>query len=159
MRIAVTGHRDLYGTTADSVKRELRTTLKRLAGDGELTGVSCLADGADQWFAQAVLDLSGVLEVVVPAAEYRDGLPAEAYADYDRLLALASGVRRLDHRQSTEQSHMDASMAMLDGADGLLAVWDGQPARGFGGTADVVDYARNQGVNVTVVWPEGAQRG
>ncbi|MGW5646007.1 hypothetical protein ACWEV3_27990 [Saccharopolyspora sp. NPDC003752] len=40
----------------------------------------------------------------------------------------------------------------------MLAVWDGQPARGFGGTADVVDSARKRGVDVTVIWPDGARR-
>lgn len=42
---------------------------------------------------------------------------------------------------------------------GLIAVWDGQPAAGFGGTADVVAYARNHDIVVTVVWPDGAERG
>ncbi|MGV9675297.1 hypothetical protein ACWDSJ_08460 [Nocardia sp. NPDC003482] len=35
---------------------------------------------------------------------------------------------------------------------------DGKPARGYGGTADVVEAARRQGLPVTVVWPEGAER-
>jgi hypothetical protein len=53
---------------------------------------------------------------------------------------------------------MDASTAMVCSADRLIAVWDGLPARAFGGTADVVDYARHVGVPVTVVWPAGAYR-
>ena len=40
----------------------------------------------------------------------------------------------------------------------LVAVWDGQPSRGLGGTADVVAYARQRSVPVTVTWPEGASR-
>jgi len=35
---------------------------------------------------------------------------------------------------------MAASAYMIDHADELWAVWDGQPARGYGGTADVVAY-------------------
>ena len=53
---------------------------------------------------------------------------------------------------------MDASVQMLHRADRLFAVWDGQPARSFGGTADVVEHARKMGLPVTVIWPEGAQR-
>jgi hypothetical protein len=67
-------------------------------------------------------------------------------------------VVRLDHRESTSQSHMDASVYMLGRADQLLAVWDGEPARGYGGTADVVDAAEQRGVPVTVIWPDGASR-
>jgi hypothetical protein len=38
------------------------------------------------------------------------------------------------------------------------AVWDGQPSGGLGGTADVVAaYAREWGVPVEVVWPEGCE--
>lgn len=158
-RVAVTGHRDLYDITAENVRQALRELLRGIADGEALTGVSCLADGADQMFAEAVLELGGILEVVVPAVEYRDGLPATAHTDYDRLLAAARKVRWLEHRVSTNQSHMDASVAMLDGADQLIAVWDGNPAGGFGGTADVVDFARNNDVAVTVVWPEGAKRG
>ncbi|WP_198036875.1 hypothetical protein [Nocardia sp. BMG51109] len=47
---------------------------------------------------------------------------------------------------------------MLDDADELFAVWDGKPARGYGGTADVVAVARQRGMPVTVIWPDGAQR-
>lgn len=158
-RIAITGHRDLYDTTADAVEHELRQRLSAVAAAGSLVGVSCLADGADAMFAAAVLDAGGKLVAVVPAAEYREGLPAEHWPEYDRLLTAAGEMIRLNHTASTEQSHMDASMAMLDGADQLIAVWDGQPARGFGGTADVVDYARDHGIDLTVVWPDGAKRG
>jgi hypothetical protein len=53
---------------------------------------------------------------------------------------------------------MEASNAILDRADRLFAVWDGQAARGYGGTADVVGEARKRGVPVTIIWPEGARR-
>ena len=54
---------------------------------------------------------------------------------------------------------MDASRAMLDRADRLIAVWDGKPARGYGGTADVGALARDLDIPVTVIWPSGARRG
>jgi len=53
---------------------------------------------------------------------------------------------------------MAASQAMLDQADKLYAVWDGNPARGYGGTADVVAEAESRSIPVTVIWPEGATR-
>ncbi|GAA4857160.1 hypothetical protein GCM10023222_04650 [Saccharopolyspora cebuensis] len=96
--------------------------------------------------------------MVVPAAEYRDGLPEEHHAEYDALFSRAGEVVRLDHVGSTSESHMDASLVMIERADLLIAVWDGEPARGPGGTADVVEAARARGLPVTVVWPEGAAR-
>lgn len=157
-RLAITGHRGLSKQTATLVDTALRHEISKRADDGALVGLSCLADGADALFARAVLDNGGKLHVIVPARKYRDGLPPVHHATYDALLAEAGEVTRLDHVESDSDAHMDASLRMLADADELLAVWDGQPARGYGGTADVVHTARDQGMQVTVVWPTGATR-
>ncbi|GAA3864968.1 hypothetical protein GCM10022243_34010 [Saccharothrix violaceirubra] len=112
----------------------------------------------DNHAGHAALDAGGTIEVVVPAAGYRDALPPEHHRDYDTLLARATTVTRLDHHASDPTAHMDASLRMLDQADALLAVWDGQPARGYGGTADVVRAAFTRDIPVTVVWPTGSTR-
>lgn len=155
-RIAVSGHRGLPGPTAVLIEKAIRVALEE-AGHA-VTGISCLADGADQIFARAVTDLGGSLEAVVPAARYRDGLPADSHAEYDRLLALAASACRMPFAEPTPESFMAASERMIDAADELYAVWDGQPARGHGGTADVVAYAREHGKPVNVIWPPGARR-
>jgi hypothetical protein len=154
--IGITGHQGL----PDGISAEVDASVRhRLAALGEpVRGVSCLADGADQIFARAVLDAGGRLAVIVPADRYRDGLAEHARAGYDELLARADSVHRLHHVESTGQSHMDASAEMLDRIDELWAVWDGLPARGYGGTADVVALARERGLAVTVCWPQGASR-
>lgn len=156
MRIGISGHRDLTPATVEAVRSEVERVLADHV-DG-LQGVSCLADGADQLFAQAVVNAGGRLIAVVPAEQYRDGLPAESHAEYDRLLAAAVGVVRLPFVESNSESHMAASVAMLDRIDLLVAVWDGKPARGYGGTADVVAEAERRKIGVTVVWPEGSDR-
>lgn len=157
MRIAITGHRGLPPSTSRLVDEAIRKELARFGGQS-LIGISALADGADQLFAQAILDVGGELEVVVPAKKYRDGLPEAAHRRYDALLSRARMVERLDHVESTEQAHMDASTWMVGRADRVFAVWDGQPARGYGGTADVVAYARNLRKDITIIWPPGATR-
>ena len=158
MRIAVTGHRDLRGRTAELTATALRERIAAIAGRAPLVGITCLADGADTMFADAVLDAGGAIEVVIPAEEYRAGLPEAHHPDYDRLLERAAVTTALDFKESTSESHMSASEAMLETAHHLIAVWDGRPARGFGGTADVVAEARRRGVPVTIIWPEGAER-
>jgi hypothetical protein len=158
VKVAITGHRGLPPGTSRLVDAALRAELRRCPA-GDLTGVSCLADGADQLFARAVLDLGGRLEVVVPAHDHRAVLPADCHTTYDDLLASAAEVFQLGHRTSTSEAYMDASRRMLGYADRLIAVWDGRPARGYGGTADVVSLARELNVPVLVVWPAGAYRG
>jgi hypothetical protein len=156
-RIAISGHRGLPGPTTTVVDSALRAKLAKHNPD-DLVGVSCIADGADTLFAQAVLDHGGRLEVVIPAQEYRAGLPVEHHPTYDRLLSAATAVHRLPYRESTSEAHMAASELMLEHADQLYAVWDGLPARGYGGTADVVTTAHRVGLPVTVIWPNGATR-
>ena len=101
------------------------------------------------------------LHVVQPTTgmQYRDSFEdPDARRGYDELYGQASHVEALEHTESTEQAHMDAGKVVVDRSSVLVAVWDGQPSRGLGGTADVVSYARQRGVPVEVIWPEGASR-
>jgi hypothetical protein len=157
-RIAISGHRGLSPEVSRLVDQGIRRELVPFAAVGSLVGVTCLADGADQVFARAILDAGGALEVVVPAERYRDGLPQDTHAVFDELLAAADVVHRLDHVEPTLTALMDASVEMLKRAERLFAVWDGLPARGYGGTADVVALARKLGLPVAVIWPDGATR-
>jgi hypothetical protein len=155
-RIAITGHRGLSRDTTTLIDGAIRAALADDSPD--ITGISCLADGADQIFARAVIDAGGKLIAVIPAARYRNGLPPDVIPEYDRLLSQASDVRNLPYTESDSESHMAASELMIHEADQLYAVWDGQPARGYGGTADVVRYAREYGIPVLIIWPDGARR-
>ena len=155
--LGISGHRGLPSQTQKLVDAALREALVPHAGS-ELVGVSCLAGGPDQLFARAVLDLGGALEVVVPAEHYRDGLEPEEQDGYNELIATAGRIERLPFVESTSEAHLAAGQTIVDRCDLLIAVWDGQPSRGLGGTADTVAYARDRGVPVTVVWPQGATR-
>jgi hypothetical protein len=157
MRVGITGHRGL----PEDVAAQVRDLLAQEAAAFEahdLVGISCIADGPDTWWAQTVLDAGGRIEVVIPATEYRDGLPDWHHTDYDELLQQASDVHHTGLTESTSEAHQAGSEILVGLSDVLIAVWDGLPARGYGGTADVVGYARRVGVPVRIVWPEGAVR-
>lgn len=157
MRVGITGHRGLDA----QVEKRVRTLLAEAAAEyapGELVGVSCLADGPDSWWAETVLAHGGRIEAVVPAAEFREGLPDWHHPTYDRLIKLACDKHETGLTVSDAQAHMAGSEILVGLADELLAVWDGQPAWGYGGTADVVAYAERQGTPVRVLWPKGASR-
>jgi hypothetical protein len=135
--------------------------LRDVLGDypsGDLSGVCCMADGGDYLFADAILNRGGVLDIVVPCTGYREALPEGYWSDYDRMMAMARSATRLPYPASTPEAHMAASRYVVNNSDVLIAIWDGKPARAFGGTADVVAYAKEQGKPVVVVWPAGAER-
>ncbi|GAA3598643.1 hypothetical protein [Kribbella ginsengisoli] len=156
-RLAISGHRGMQAPTEELVAAEIHKLVQD-EGSADLTGISCLADGPDSIFAEQVLEAGGRLIAVIPASKYRESLPDEHHQLYDSLLERASETVALEHTESDSEAHMDASLRMLELAEKLIAVWDGQPARGYGGTADVVSAANEKNIPVIIVWPPGSTR-
>lgn len=157
-RIGITGHSNLSTESVPLVREALSTVLASY-DDGDLVGLSCLARGADQIFAEVVLEIGGKLEVVLPSVDYREAKVKPYNLDqFDDLLMRSTLVRYMPHKNAGRQAYEDANEAILDGIDRLIAVWDGRPSGGKGGTGDAVLAARGRGVPVDVIWPDGARR-
>lgn len=157
-RIGITGHSNLTGGSVPLVAAAIRAALDPYR-PADLIGVTCLARGADQVFARAVLDLGGAVEVVLPAADYRERkVKPDNAVEFDELLRRASVVRTMPFARSNADAYMAASEQVLSTVDALIAVWDGQPSGGYAGTADVVAAAHERDLPVTVVWPDDANR-
>jgi hypothetical protein len=67
---ALTGHMNLTSATVPMIRDAIRAVLAPHADSG-LVGVSCLAAGADDIFADVILELGGTLNVILPAADCR----------------------------------------------------------------------------------------
>lgn len=166
-RIGITGHLDLTSDTRRLVAAELRRHLLALLGEhggeperatSELTGVSCLARGADSVFAEVLIGLGGRLEVILPSSDYRRvHVSADDAPLFDSLLASAANVRVMPAPEAGPKAYVAANNAMLDKVDALVAVWDGESGA-EGGTGHVVEEARARRIPVTVVWPKGSRR-
>ncbi|MDA0565117.1 hypothetical protein LG943_12415 [Streptomonospora sp. S1-112] len=157
-RIGITGHSNLTSGSVPLVRAALAEVLAPYS-DGGLVGLSCLARGADQIFAEVVLEVGGKLEVVLPSVDYREAkVKPDNLEQFDSLLMRSTLVRYMPHRTAGREAYEAANEAILGGIDRLVAVWDGQPSGGRGGTGDAVEAARGRGVPVDVVWPEGARR-
>jgi hypothetical protein len=107
-----------------------------------------------------VLAAGGRLVVVIPSEDYREAKVKPGHAaTFDRLHAAADEVLVMPHATANRSAYESANAAVLQRADRLVAVWNGQPPGGKGGgTADVVVEAREAGLPVDVVWPAGAAR-
>lgn len=154
--VGFTGHQTLSGRTSELIRGAIHHELTHLV---PLVGLTSLAAGSDQIFAQCVLDVGGELSVIVPSKGYEEtfGSP-EDLANYLRLLSVTASTIELSHDAPSEAAFWDAGKQVVEGADVLLAVWDGDQAAGLGGTADVVKYATELGRRVIVIWPPGASR-
>ena len=157
--IAVTGHMDLADEAVAPVRAALRELLGGLRGDA-FVGRSCLARGADTLFAEEVLSLGWQLSAIIPSEDYRQAVvrPADL-ATFDALRDGAVEVAVLPYQHAGRAAYEAANDRLLQGADRLVAVWDGSAPTGRGGgTADTVAAARSAGLAVDVVWPAGAFR-
>ena len=155
-RIGVTGHRSIPATVLPVVRGGMRRRLSRADG---LEALSSLAAGADQLFACIALDSGVPVTAVIPGMDYEAHLgDDETQAAYRRLLKSCASRVELPVERTHEEAYFAAGRWIVDHADLLIAVWDGRPARGIGGTGDVVAYARATGVPVTVLWRRGTRR-
>jgi hypothetical protein len=144
MRIGITGHQRLRDPASwQWVEQEMNQFLG--AAPRPLVGVSSLAAGADQLFAKLVLQHGGALEAVVPFAAYDTTFVADGdREEFKRLLTLCARSETLEKRGTDEQAYFAAGKRVIDLSDLVVAVWDGGPARGLGGTADAVKYGSQQ---------------
>jgi len=122
--------------------------------------VSALADGADTLAAQRALERGWRLLAPLPFVKKdyaRDFAPADL-EKLDALLARADAVAELDGtRQGAdleERAYLQAGMVMINQADFIIAVWDGEEARGRAGTAVIKEEALAAGKHV--VWVNAA---
>lgn len=158
VKIGITGHTNLAHDSQVIVSTAINAALASY-NSNEVTGISCLAPGADSIFATAVLDFGGKLEVVLPSADYAERkIRPEDRPRFEGLLRRASHVEILPYERSNRQSYEAANEVMLESSNILFAIWDGEPAVDKGGTAHVVESAQLRGLPVTVLWPDGARR-
>jgi hypothetical protein len=145
--------REVLGEIERSVGKVLEANAGCFAAEPpRLVFVSPLADGADQIAAEVALSLGYELRAVMPSAAdtYRAELLDEAArARFDRLVSAASSRFELPGDSGRrDHGYVMAGRATVAHCDILLAVWDGLPARGRGGTAEVVSLALSRGAPV-----------
>lgn len=167
LTVGVTGHRPAGLGRIDKgiLERRVRETLAFLAsrihsgkGGGQPPRLlSPLAEGADRLVARLALEGGWELVSILPFArrDYeRDFLTSDSRREFSRLLAKARTVRELGGvRQGPagpEEAYAAVGAAVVEESDFLLALWDGERARGRGGTGEVVDSAVEHGI--PVIW-------
>jgi hypothetical protein len=157
MRIGVTGHQSIPLPVQSWIRDAVSEYLENATT--ELIGVSSLAIGADQIFAEEVVKRKGALYAVIPSREYGTTFkrPFERRR-YEALLSQSLTVETLDFLAPSEDAFYAAGKRVVELSDQLVAVWDGKPARGKGGTADIVAFAKSTGMHVEIIWPQNANR-
>jgi hypothetical protein len=170
IRIGVTGHRNLE---PDRKLAELPGRIRRLVPESKTTRVllsvvSALAEGADRLLVDEVFDHAAErgeearLEVVLPFERERyielQEFSAIAEAEFETWLGRASSVIELFGPyapKGREAAYEAAGRHVVNRCDILVALWDGKPSGGRGGTAETLLYAAELGKPCIWVPSEG----
>jgi hypothetical protein len=151
--IGVTGHQDLgdpwsWEWVEDRISKLLR------AIDSDLIGISSLAVGADQLFAETIIHCGGKLFAVIPFADYERTFNSAKDIDHYRyLLKKSSYTTVLKARRTDEESYLAAGKLVVERSQTMVAVWNGKPAAGLGGTGDIVHHAISEQKHVIHINP------
>ncbi len=140
MKVGITGHQNLV---SENIERWVRAKISEAIDQfGTVEGYSSLAKGADQVFATVLLEKHQPYVAVFPCENIEDTFDNKT--DLKRFRELAKRASRIvvmPFVAPSEKAFFAAGKYVVQNCDIVLAIWNGLPARGLGGTADVVKYA------------------
>ena len=170
LNVGVTGHR--AGAFSAPLVRRLRPVVYTIFGqlrdatlkiqkseaafcsstEAQLCLHTPLATGADQIAAMCARSNGYFVRALLPfePSEYRkDFAPGEEESFFEQALAAADEIVALSgDRSDLEAAYVSVGKSLVATADVMIAIWDGEPGRGPGGTAHVVELALENAVPV-----------
>jgi hypothetical protein len=136
MIAGITGHREL-----ESINW-IRTKIQEIIIEMKIIyGYTCLASGADQLFAEMLIHNNIKYTAVIPCINYEATFKDSSLEDFRLSKSKASEIIELKYNKPSEKAFNEAGKMVVDNSKIMIAIWNGDEAKGFGGTADIVDYA------------------
>jgi hypothetical protein len=159
LKIGVVGHRPNRLTAPKTVAGDITRLLDCIvdaAGEEPVMLASALAEGADMIAARQAVSRGIALQAVLPfaRAEYQRDFPDAAQEFYALLQAAAQIVELPGKRHHAPQAYEAAALEILDNAALLIAVWDGGPSGGRGGTTESIRQATAR--KLPILWVDAA---
>ena len=142
--VGFTGHRRVRNEEKIAgALRDVLTSIRREV-KGDVVGRSSVASGGDTLFAEACFaaNLKWIAQLPFAEAEFKKDFTR---ADWTRAKALLDRAERIEvslQEAQRPRGYLDCGLATVDGADLMIAVWDGKASRGIGGTAQIVQHGR-----------------
>jgi hypothetical protein len=152
MKIGITGHQQLgSGATITWLSDALEKSIRQYHID---LGITSLAVGADQLYATVLRRAHIPYIAVIPSADYEATFQnTNDLERYQEFLRSASERIQLPFEKPSETAFYEAGKQIANLSDMLLAIWNGLPAKGLGGTGDIVQYALSNQKRVVHINP------
>ncbi len=163
--IGFAGHRSDYDETLihaalTQVLTDLKTRAASVGGQAEL--YASVAEGSDTLCVEIARELGLPVHLLLPLNEAEFAKDFSSPEAWERAQAQLAAARQRPGRDSVcvvpgettrPECYFNQAIHMLDAVDVLVAVWDGQPAHGMGGTAQVVAQAQAMRIPVVQIAP------
>ena len=140
MKVGITGHQDLGSEeTISWLSDTLESIVKQYGID---LGITSLAIGADQLYTEILKKRHIRYIAIIPSEEYEKTFTDRNKLDkYIALLQGASDTIKLPFEKPTETAFYEAGKQVVNLSEIVIAIWNGLPAKGLGGTGDIVKDA------------------
>ena len=155
-KVAVTGHQppklggnQMYPWNRPAIQQHMRLVLDDIhPGGRHIETITGMAQGIDQDWAQACVDMRVPFHAAVPFVGQQMKWPPIARNEYSRLLHAAHTVQVVGVGDTTHQKLLSRNRWMVDQADELVAYWDGTKSSG---TWHCLQVAESLGLRTRVI--------
>jgi hypothetical protein len=119
---------------------------------GVIYGVASAAAGADLLFAETCLELNLPIRIFlpVPKEKFREDFDELSWERAESVFKKALSVEVTGAGEKLRERYYECGIETVQQSQLLLALWDGEPSQGLGGTADMVHFAKEQ--ERPVIW-------
>lgn len=154
--VGVTGHRNLSPKCSEIINGELKKINENYKVE---TVYSPLAEGADMVVAQFFINFNKKIKIIVPLP-FDIKMYKKSFKDkdsenkFDDLLKSSYKNYALTNTYSLDEIQRNSAIKnelykavgehVVDNSDIIIAVWNGKPSNGTGGTAEIVEYAKKK---------------
>lgn len=159
--VAVTGHRHLAAEDLGVIEQAVRAAmidLQTRCPHSPFRLMSGLAEGADSMAARCALELGWQVHAVIPVSlqDHESSFSsAKARDTFHQLRSRCASLTILPlSSEAPDQKYLDVAGYLCQQGQWLIAVWDGKPAEGPGGTSDVVRLFQQGMVNSAGTLPD-----
>jgi hypothetical protein len=161
--VGFTGHRSNFdaGLVRSALKQVLGDVMARTAAQGGRAELcASVAEGTDTICVEVARELGMPVHLLLPLEEAefaKDFSSPEVWQRAQAQFAIArqrsgcDSVHLIPGETTRPECYCNQSAYLLEVADLLVAVWDGKPARGPGGTAEIIGQAEIMGLPVVKI--------
>jgi hypothetical protein len=167
IKIGITGHRLLTNEQIKKVTPVLEDTIAHILFEcrekdpaASFIAITPLAEGADTLFAQVAKSFGLQLQVILPfeKGEYiKHFSTSEKRREFEEMLNTVkeADITELNSVLSKELDdlYLEVGKEVVNRSDYLVAVWNEDEAKGKGGTADIVAYAKDRHKQIRIINP------